>query len=200
MAGFMPKEYIFECIVVLRMAPPFEQAAHGVASVSFLCRMSSPRPRVIEAGVDTAVGTSGVAINIKAEAGATVIAKVNEGESRAHVPGNRIEAKGAKGVAKAPAGPKTGGRREANGSERVRSLARFPPPASSTGKRFYSFSERHKCGPMVVCGSELALHKLGGSWLGLGTAPAGFPNLEDAIAHCLESWEFKPSSVEVLWK
>ena len=132
----MPKDYIFECIVVLRMAPPFEQAAHGVASVSFLCRMSSPSPRVVEAGVDTAVGTSGVAIIIKAEAGATVIAKVNEGESRAHVPGNRIEAKGAKGVAKAPAGPKTGGRREANGSERVRSLAGFPPPASSTGKRF----------------------------------------------------------------
>jgi hypothetical protein len=61
MAGFMPKEYIFECIVVLRMAPPFEQAAHGVASVSFLCRMSSSSPRVVEAGVDTAVGTSGVA-------------------------------------------------------------------------------------------------------------------------------------------
>ena len=188
---------MLECIVVIRMAPDFDQVGHGVASVSFLCCMSSPRPRVVEAGVDTAVGTSGVAITIQAEAGATVIAKVNEGESRSHLQGSRIAAKGA---AEAPARPKTGGRREANGSERARSPARFPPPASSTGKRFYSFSERHKCGPIVVCGSELALHKLGGSWLGLGTAPAGFANLEDAIAHCLASWEFEPSSVEVLWK
>jgi len=173
------------------MAPAFEQAAHGVASVPVLCRMSSPRPRVVEAGV---------AITIKAEAGATVIATVNEGESRAHVPGSRIEAKGDKGPAEAPARPKTGGRREANGSEQVPSPAPFPPPTSSTGKRFYSFSQWHNCGPMVVCGSELALHKLGGSWVRLGTAPTGFYNLEDAIAHCLKSWKFKPSSVKVLWK
>jgi hypothetical protein len=54
--------------------------------------MASARPSVVEAGVDSAAVTSGVAITIQAGAGATVIAKVNEGESPSHLQGSRAAA------------------------------------------------------------------------------------------------------------
>ena len=59
----------------------------------------------------------------------------------------------------------------------------FPPPASSSGKRYYVHHLSHQTGgrlPFVAVGSEVALHFLGGSWIGKGAAPKGFTDLEDA--------------------
>ena len=67
----------------------------------------------------------------------------------------------------------------------------FPIEASSTGKRFYTFTTRAQCRgcwngvltPFVVYGHRNAIAWLGGSWSGRGTAPRGFIELDGALGH-----------------
>ena len=80
--------------------------------------------------------------------------------------------------AKADATPKANA--EANASAQA---PKFPPPASSSGKRYYVHYLRNQIGerpPFIAVGHEVSLHLMGGSWLGTGTAPKGFADLEAA--------------------
>lgn len=59
----------------------------------------------------------------------------------------------------------------------------FPPEESTRGKRYYVHHLAHQTagnGPFVAVGQHVALHFLGGTWIGGGQAPKGFANLEDA--------------------
>ena len=56
----------------------------------------------------------------------------------------------------------------------------LPPAPFHSGKRYYLFLRQHG-GPFIVAGAALLEEKLGGSWLGRGTAPRGFASLEEAL-------------------
>jgi len=68
---------------------------------------------------------------------------------------------------------------------------KFPPTASTTGKRYYAFRPHHECGPVVACGQSAALRLLGGSWKSRGGAPQGFAGLEDAVSNVLREFGVK---------
>lgn len=57
----------------------------------------------------------------------------------------------------------------------------LPVERSVTGRAYYLFLERHGVGPVVVCGADLAVELLGGSWRARGQAPEGFATIEDAL-------------------
>ena len=65
-----------------------------------------------------------------------------------------------------------------------------PPLPSSSGKKYYTFTTSNQTRgkePFIVCGHEVARAHFGGTWIGKGPAPKGFPGLEEALAHLLKS-------------
>ena len=74
----------------------------------------------------------------------------------------------------------------------------FPPPASSTGKRYYVFtlpSQLNDQRPFICCGEVLAKQYLGGTFTARGRAPKGFANLEEAVTCFLAA---SPAGSEIL--
>ena len=58
----------------------------------------------------------------------------------------------------------------------------IPPPPSSSGKRYYLFPARFHEEAFIVCGQEVTLRHLGGSWFGHTLlVPRGFCSLENAL-------------------
>ena len=68
------------------------------------------------------------------------------------------------------------------------SATSFPPATSTTGKRYYVCTPRHRVGPRVVCGWQNTLQIIGSFHAG-GTAPKGYASLETAIAECAAAWD-----------
>jgi len=57
----------------------------------------------------------------------------------------------------------------------------FPPEASSTGRRYYTFTRFDP--PLIAVGQHVALSLLNGAWNSAGPAPKGFSDLEEALNH-----------------